>query len=150
MNIQGSMLFLLLAFASGVLMAVQGSINGALGKVIGTMEGNFIVHLFGLIIIAILLFLFKVGDGDFSQYSTAPWWSYLGGAMNVAIIYCVMASIPKIGATNATTAIIVGQVGMAVIIDSLGLFGLEKVDFHYTKIIGLALLAIGGKLMLGE
>lgn len=80
--------------------------------------------------------------------SQAPWYTYLGGVISVFIIYLVAASIPKIGAANATTAIIVGQVTMAVIIDHLGLFGLQADAFTYRQGVGIILLAVGAKLLL--
>ena len=46
---------LLVAAFSGVAMAVQGSINSALGKVIGLWESTFIVHLVGLLLVSLLL-----------------------------------------------------------------------------------------------
>lgn len=137
-----------LAAASGVLMAVQGVMNSALGKVVGLMETTFIVHVIGTVAVAALLFVFKTGKGDFSLVGQAPWYSYLGGVISIFIIYLVAASIPKIGAANATTAIIVGQVLTAVAMDSLGIFGLEKIPFGWHQVIGIAFLAAGAKLLL--
>ncbi len=142
--------FLLLAAGAGILMAIQGSINGALSKVIGTLEANFILHAIGLIIIVVMLFIFNMGKGDLNMVSRAPWYLYLGGAINVAIIFMVMVSIAKSGAGMATTAIITGQLAMALVIDQFGLFGLDKVDFSWTRGLGLVLMAIAAKLILGK
>lgn len=91
-----NMLFLGLAFAAGILMAVQGTINGLLGKFIGVLEGNFLVHAIGLAAVSVLLFVFQMGKGDWSRITEAPWYAYTGGLINVAIIFGVMATIPKI------------------------------------------------------
>jgi len=131
-------------------MALQGSINGALGKIIGTLEGNFMVHAIGLAAVALLLFVFGLGRGDFSKFAEAPWYLYLGGIINVAIIYGVMLSIAKNGAGNATTAIITGQLAMALIIDWLGLFGLEKFPMTWGRGVGLVMMAIAAKLLLAK
>ncbi len=56
--------------------------------------------------------------------------------------------IPRLGVASATTAIIVGQVLTALCIDHLGCFGLDKVPFTWTKLLGLALLAAGAWLLL--
>ena len=50
---------LLLAGLSGVLMAIQGSINASLGKVIGIWEATFIVHVIAVIVLFLMLFLNK-------------------------------------------------------------------------------------------
>ncbi|MEG1998173.1 MAG: DMT family transporter, partial [Clostridiales bacterium] len=80
-------LFLGLAAVAGVSMAIQGSINGALGKIVGVLEGNFLVHAIGLAVIAALVFVFGLGRGDLSRIADAPWYLYLGGVINVGIIF---------------------------------------------------------------
>jgi transporter family-2 protein len=135
---------------AGMLMAVQGSINGLVGKYIGTLEGNFLMHCVGLGIIFVLLFVIRVGDGDWSRLGEVPWYGYLSGLINVIIIYGVMVSIPRLGAASATTAIIAGQVATATLIDWLGLFGLEKTPFSYWQVVGIVLLAVGARLMLAK
>lgn len=138
----------LLPCLAGMLMAVQGSINGQVSKVIGTLEGNFLMHGVGLVIIFLLLFVVGIGDGDWRRLPELPWYGYLSGLINVVIIYGVMVSIPRLGAASATTAIVAGQVATAVLIDWLGLFGLEKTPFSYTQAVGVAVLALGVKLLL--
>jgi len=139
---------LVLALVSGVLMAVQGSLNSALSKVIGLLETTFFVHLSGTIILVVLLFVFKMGKGNLMVMSQAPWYSYFGGAVGVFIIYLVAASIPSVGVANATTAIIVGQVLTAIIIDHFGSFGLNRIHFGWEQLLGLIFLAAGAKLLL--
>lgn len=143
-------LFLGLAAGAGVLMAIQGSLNGALGKVIGVLEGSLILHLVGLLVVAALLFLFNLGRGDFSRAGEAPWYLYLGGVLNAAIIFGVMTAIAKCGAGAATTAIITGQLAMALIVDQLGLFGLEKTAMTWGRGAGLLLMAVAAKMILGK
>lgn len=143
-----SLLPLVFALVSGVLMAVQGSLNTALSKTTGLWEATFIVHIIGSLVLVILLFILKFGHGNLSAVGQAPWYSYLGGVVSVFIIYLVAASIPSVGVSNATTAIIVGQVLTAVVIDHFGLFGLERIPGGWNQIGGLILLAIGAKLLL--
>lgn len=129
-------------------MALQGSINASLSKFIGLLETTFVVHIIGTVILAILLFGFHLGKGNLATLPEAPWYSYLGGVISVFIIYLVAASIPNVGVSNATTAIIIGQVLTAIAIDYLGLFSLTKIDFVWTQFVGIAFLAIGAKLLL--
>jgi len=137
-----------MAFISGLLMAVQGSLNTALGKAVGLWEATFVVHATGTAILIFVLFILKIARGNLAALSQAPWYSYLGGLVGVFIIYLVAASIPSVGVANATTAIIVGQVLTAVLIDHFGGFGLAKIPCGWNQIAGLALLAIGAKLLL--
>lgn len=146
--IPAHMVPLVLALVSGVLMAVQGSLNTALSKVVGLWEATFVVHATGTLVLLVALFVLKVGRGDLTLLGQAPWYSYLGGLGGVFIIYLVAASIPSVGVANATTAIIVGQVLTAVLIDQVGGFGLERMPCGWNQVAGLVLLAVGAKLLL--
>lgn len=148
MDISNHIMALGLAMLSGVLMAVQGSLNAALSKVIGLMETTFIVHLIGTVLLIIILFLLKLGRGNLYALPEAPWYAYLGGVVSIFIIYLVAASIPQVGMANATTAIIVGQVLTAIVIDHLGGFGMEQSAWQWNDLAGLTLLAIGAYLLL--
>ncbi len=143
-----SLLALLIAAIAGMAMALQGSLNATLCKIIGTLEATFVVHLVGIAVIISVLFLFRLGTGNLALLKQAPWYTYLGGVLGVLIIFGVAVSIPRVGVANATTAIIIGQLVTALIIDPCGLFGLDKVPFTCWKGLGLALLAAGGYLML--
>ncbi len=77
-----------------------------------------------------------------------PWYVYFGGVIGIFIVYFVAMSIPEAGVSNATTAIIVGQVLTALLIDHLGAFGLEASSFGVQQVMGLFLLAIVAKLLL--
>ena len=107
---------LLLAFIAGVAMAVQGALNTGLGKIIGLLESTFVVHVIGTAVLVLLLFLLRLGRGELSRITDVPWYLYLGGVISVVILYTVQAGIAQLGAANATTAIIVGQVGTAVLL----------------------------------
>lgn len=140
-------IFLLVALVAGVLMAVQGSMNSLLSKKVGLLEATFVVHLLGLLLITVLLMVFCLQNWNWENFKTVPWYVYLGGFLGVAIIYGVAYSIPKVGVANATTAIIVGQVATAMIIDMFGVFG-DKMPLTWFKGMGLALMALGAHLML--
>ncbi|HHY40121.1 MAG TPA: DMT family transporter [Syntrophaceticus sp.] len=138
---------LLSAAIAGISMALQGSFNTALSKVVGLMEANFVVHVIGTAALFVMLCL-GLGHGTLAKLGDAPWFAYLGGILSIVIIYTVMASISKLGVAVATTVIIVGQVSAALIIDHFGLFGLRAIPFTWWKLLGLVLLAAGAKLML--
>ncbi|GFN22957.1 DMT family transporter [Thermanaeromonas sp. C210] len=140
-------LALIIALVAGVAMAVQGSLNAALAKITGLLQATLVVHLTATIATALLL-LWPLSPGSLGKITQTPWYLLLGGLIGVLITYGVMASISRAGAALATTAIIVGQVTMALIIDHLGLFGLNKIPFTWWKALGLVLLAAGARLML--
>ena len=144
----GNIVSLLLALLSGALMAVQGSMNTALSKVIGLLETTFVVHMIGTAVVIILLFALQMGKGNLHAIGDVPWYLYLGGVISVGIIYLVAASISEVGVANATTAIIVGQVATAIIIDHFGVFGLERIPYGWNQLVGLVFLVFGANLLL--
>lgn len=144
-----TMLALLLAALSGVLMALQGSLNTALAKVVGLLEGTFVVHVVGSVL-GLGLLLVGLGQGSLSHAAKAPWYTYLGGVLSVGIIYLVAAAISKVGVASATTAIIIGQVFTAGLVDHFGWFGLEPLPFSLWKGLGIVLMAGGAWLLLSR
>jgi bacterial/archaeal transporter family-2 protein len=139
---------LIIAAIAGTAMAVQGSLNAVLGRHVGMLEATMVVHAVGTAVALAALYLFRLGSGDLGLFREAPWYTYLGGVLGVIIIMGVVYSIPRAGMANATTAIIVGQVATAMLIDQFGLFGLEKIPISWWKGLGLAFLAAGGYFML--
>ncbi|TCL63762.1 transporter family-2 protein [Hydrogenispora ethanolica] len=146
MDFKGKLIPLLFAAASGALMAIQGTFNSVLGKVIGLLEGTFSVHLIGTITAGILLFF--LGNGSFAKMGSVPWFAWLGGPIGVAIIFGVAVSIPKLGVGVATTSIIAAQLLTAYLIDHFGLFGMEHIPFTMLKLGGIILIVVGSKLLL--
>ena len=142
------LLALLVAALAGAAMAVQGTLNSVLGKVIGLLEATLVVHAVGMVVIAATLLAVRRSMGGLLLLGEAPWYTCLGGALGVVIIVSVAFSIPRTGVANATTAIIVGQVLTALLIDHCGLFGLREIPFTWGKGIGLLFLAAGGYFLL--
>ena len=135
------------AALAGAAMALQGTLNTAAGKVIGTAENTLVVHLIGALTIGVML-LCGLGKGDFSRFFEIPWYGYFGGVLSAVIIFAVIASMDQLGVGNATAVIILFQITAALVIDCFGLFGAEKIPFAWSRLFGVLLLLIGTKLVL--
>ncbi|NLV15735.1 MAG: DMT family transporter [Syntrophomonadaceae bacterium] len=133
---------------AGAAMAIQGTMNSVLGKVIGLWESTLVVHVVGLITVAAVIICAGVGFQGLAKVNQAPWYVYAGGILNVLIIFGVVKSMPKIGVGNATTGIIFAQILTAVLIDRFGLMGVEKVPFRWVDLLGVVLLAVGTRVLL--
>ena len=79
-----SIIALITAAISGIFMAIQGSLNTALGKITGLLEATFLVHIIGSIF-AFLLLLVGLGEKKFDMLLKAPWYTYLGGILGVGL-----------------------------------------------------------------
>ncbi len=143
-----NLLAILLAAVAGSTMAVQGTLNAALGKAIGLLEATLMVMAIGLLTAFLTLYPLNLGKGNIAKVTEAPWYTLLGGVLIVLITYGVAASIPRVGVANATTAIVAAQVATAVVIDHFGLLGMQALPFTWWKILGLAFLTTGTRIML--
>lgn len=135
-----------LAAISGVAMALQGTLNSQLSQKTSLLSSTLAVHIIGTFATVIAIFVWKIPALQ-HKWTLIPWYLYLGGLLSVAIVTLVALSIFKIGVCNATTAIIVGQVGAAVLIDHLGLLGVQRIPWNPWQVLGLALFAAGAKLL---
>lgn len=143
-----SLLGALMAAVSGALMAIQGSMNSGLGKLVGVLRATFVVHIVGTSVALLLVILPSLKEPQQRALKEVPWYLYLGGVLGVGIVYLVAVSISQLGVAIATTLIIVGQVGTALLIDELGFFGIHRTPFTWLKALGLLLLASGAGLLL--
>jgi len=141
-------LYMAVAVLAGAAMALQGTMNAVLGKVVGLWESTLLVHAVGTVTVLAVLVLGGIGFSGLSKTGQAPWYVYMGGVLNVVIIYAVAKSIPQVGVGNATTAIVVAQTLTAVIIDHLGLMGLTRYPFASKDLLGIALMAVAARILI--
>lgn len=134
------------AAISGVAMAIQGTINSSLSQKTSLLSATLIVHIIGTLVALVVVLAWRAPLIKY-HWINIPWYLYLGGILSVLIVGLVAISIPKVGVCNATTAIIIGQVSMAVLIDHFGWFGLSRLPWNPSQILGIALFAAGAKLL---
>lgn len=125
-------------------MTFQGAFNAALNKRIGVAPMSVTVHLLGLIFSLGAMAI--AGTPTLAELRQAPFYSYLGGALNAAIIGGVAWSVAKTGATIGISAILIGQLATAVVLDHFGLFSLERAPFSWLRLAGVALMLVGMRL----
>lgn len=136
----------LVAALSGIAMAIQGTLNSSLSQKTSLLSATLIVHLIGTLVSLVAVLAWRAPLLN-NNWTSIPWYLYLGGILSVLIVGLVAVSIPKVGVCNATTAIIIGQVSMAVLIDHFGLFGMSRHSWSPSQLIGIALFAAGAKLL---
>ena len=131
-------IFPLLAVIGGVAVAIQASINGGLGKKIGTLEGSVVSFAIGTL--ALLFIVIFFGKGNIASVTTIPKWQLTGGLLGAFYVFAIILVVPKIGVAAGLTAVIVGQLIMSAVIDHYGLFGSRQIPFDYKR--GLALILL--------
>jgi bacterial/archaeal transporter family-2 protein len=129
--------------AVGGLIAVQSVLNAALGKRSGDLGSVFIVALISIVVVVPLLLLFPGAANLRGLPGPSQWYLYIGGAIGILIVGTPIILIPRIGATATLTALVVGQLTLAVIIDHFGLLGVPRSELSATRVLGVAILALG-------
>ena len=145
-----NLIYLAIAALSGAAMALQGTLNTVLGKIVGTWESTLVVHVIGALASLLLIMVLGIGFSFFTKLSQVPWYGYLGGILSVVIIFTVVTAMSQIGVGNATTAIITAQLITALVIDCTGAFGMKQYSFHYRDLVGVVMLAMGAHILFLE
>lgn len=126
---------------AGALMSIQGVFNTRVSEKIGQWQANIMVQAIGLISAIVALFIFK--GGDFSRLKDVNKLYLLGGVIGAAITFTVIRGMSCLGPTMAVSVILIAQLITACLFDCFGLCGTERLDFHYTKILGVIIMIAG-------
>lgn len=127
----------------GGLIALQAPINSGLGKKIGTLPAASVSFVIGTVVLVVLALVFGGGFGELSEARHLSWYYLTGGLLGAAYVSTVLVTVRTLGAGGVTAATIAGQLTAAVVVDQLGILGLEKQVVTVPRIAGVALLAAG-------
>ncbi len=134
---------IIIAIISGALMSVQGVFNTGVTKQTGIWVCASFVQ-FSALMVCLSAWLFTGREGSFFQLAKIDnKYMLLGGALGAVITYTVIKSVDVLGPARANMFIITAQLLVAYIIELLGIFGSERVDFEWRKVIGLVIIIIG-------
>lgn len=132
----------LIAMLAGLLMSVQGVFNTQVRNASDMWTSNIWVHLSGLLVCIVIWFV--TGRKNLLEvFSVENKLYLLGGVIGALIIYTVIKSISGLGPCYATMLILLAQLIVSSLIEFFGWFGIEKMPFAWTKIIGVGLM-VGG------
>ncbi|WP_073273694.1 DMT family transporter [Anaerocolumna jejuensis] len=137
------MMGFIMAIISGALMSIQGVFNTGVTKQTSIWVSSSFVQLTAFIVCIIAWFI-TGRDGSFGGlFKIDNKYMLLGGAIGAFITYTVIKSVDTLGPAKAIMLIVTSQLIVAYLIELLGIFGAEKADFEWRKVIGLVLV-IGG------
>jgi transporter family-2 protein len=132
---------LLLSAFAGMLVAMQPPINSKLGSAVGTFAAATISFLVGT---AVLFTVAVISGGThLGGLRGVPWWYFAGGLIGAVFVASSLVTVRTLGAGGVVAATIAGQLTGAAVIDQFGLLGLSKTPLSATRVVGIALLAVG-------
>jgi transporter family-2 protein len=144
-------LAVLATVAAGAAVAAQAPVNNVLSQRLGSLGAVTVNFAVGTLLILIITFGFAGGFETKPVADSVPWYYWVfGGMTGVAIVATTLFTVRELGAGGVTAATIAGQLTLSVILDRLGVLGLDGRAITWDKIVGIALLAAGTLLMVRE
>lgn len=135
----------IIAMVSGALMSIQGVFNSDVTKSSGIWTASTFVQ-FTAMVTCLVMWFTTEKISFLNIFAVERKYALLGGVIGAFITYTVIKSIEQLGTANAILIIVITQTVVAYVIELFGMFGSEKSDFSWMKLLGL-LIAIGGVVM---
>jgi transporter family-2 protein len=132
---------LLLALIAGSLVGFQNIFNSKVNERAGSWATTTLVLGMGFVASLTMGLLFE-GKHLFSLQNMQPWY-WISGSIGVGVVICMVHGIRLLGPTYAVSIVMSSQLGFALLWDSLGWLGLDKVPFTINKLIGVMVI-VGG------
>ena len=139
-----AMLWIMLAFVAGGLLAIQASFNVMLAEGSGgPVWGALLSFVVGSIAIALMLAVAGAPLPRWPSLASMPPWAWLGGVCGAAYVTGVIAISPRLGLAATMALIVAGQTIGALLIDHFGLLGFAVHPANLLRLAGAGLL-VGG------
>jgi bacterial/archaeal transporter family-2 protein len=126
----------------GGLIALQAPINSMLGRSVGTWQAATVSFAIGTVVL-VAIALLAGGLGGVGEARHLSWYYLTGGVLGAAYVTCVLVTVRSLGAGGVTAATIAGQLSMAVVVDQLGILGVERQPINAQRVLGVLLLGAG-------
>lgn len=144
-------LAVLATVAAGGIVAAQAPVNNVLSKKVGTFGAVSVNFLVGTMLVLVVTFAFAGGIRNVAEVDSPAWYYWVfGGLAGVAIVLTTLITVRELGAGGVTAATIAGQLTLSVVLDRLGVLGLEERAVTWDKLLGIALLAAGTVLVVRD
>ncbi|WP_227429997.1 DMT family transporter [Psychrobacter sp. I-STPA6b] len=141
--------YVLLSLLAGAIIPLQLAIVNAFrdSTHASQIQATFYLYLGGTFASLLLAYLISGGIKP-AMAANASWWMWTPGLLGSFYILFMFITAPKIGAGNTLLWVFLGQMYFALILNQTGWFGLEIKAIDPFKIAGLALVTIGGLVMI--
>jgi transporter family-2 protein len=132
-----------LGIVAGGMITLQSALNANLGRRAGQFGSVLVLTFVSIAVLAALVALFPETANFRDLPRGRQIYLYLGGVLGVAILAAPIYLVPRIGATSTLTALVVGQLALALVVDHFGFLGVPQAEFTPLKLLGFGLLVLG-------
>ena len=131
------------AIAAGGLVGLQAPINGVLGRTVGSIPAAAVSFTIGTLALVAITLLFAGGFGQVGEARGLSWIYLTGGLLGAIYVTTALVTVRTLGAGGVTAATISGQLALSLVIDKVGVLGLEERPLSLGRVVGVLLLVAG-------
>jgi bacterial/archaeal transporter family-2 protein len=132
---------LLLAVIAGVFISMQNIFNSKVSEHAGAWETTILVLGLGSLASFVIGLLFE--GKDLFVLQNMSLWYWFSGLIGIGIITCLVLCIRILGPTFAIAIVLTSELGFALLFDTFGWLGLEKVPFTLNQLLGVLIIMLG-------
>lgn len=137
-------IYLVLAFAAGMLAPLQAGMNTRMGRALGdplyAALISFAVGTVGLFLYGVFC---RMEFAAIRQAATVHWSIWLAGLLGAFYVTATIILTPKLGAALTFSLVVAGQLVMALLMDHLGSFGISVQPVNWPRLLGILLITAG-------
>lgn len=136
--------FAILAFGTGICLAVQSAANGKFREHLGSPMWAAFFSICGTILCAtVAMIALRPTLPSADSLKSTSWWFWVGGPMGALIVLAGAAITPRLGAASFLAFLIGGQMLCSATLDHFGAMGLTPRPVSPLRLTGLALVLAG-------
>lgn len=132
---------LICAIIAGTLVSLQNIFNSKVNEKAGSWTTTSLV--LGLGCLASLILGLAFEGMELFDLQKMKLWYWFSGLLGIGVITGIVQGIRYLGPTLAISVVLTSQLGFAVLWDSLGWMGLEKVPFTLQQLVGVLVILAG-------
>lgn len=136
------MIGIIISLISGALMSIQGVFNTEVTKQSSVWVSAAWVQFSALLTCLAIWGLFD-RQSLLLIGRVEPRYMLLGGVFGAFITYTVIQGMAALGPAKATMLIVIAQLTISWLVELFGVFGVDKADFSWRKLLGLVVAAAG-------
>lgn len=137
---------IIFALLGGAFITLQGVANSKISQDIGTWQTATITQFTGFLVALIILMFAR--EKKWQGLKEVKPLYLIGGTFGAIVVFGNVTAIHYIGVTLTVSAMLISQLGMTVLIDRNGWFGIMKQKMKMPQIIGITMM-IAGVVILG-
>ncbi|WP_026691030.1 DMT family transporter [Alteribacter aurantiacus] len=132
---------LILAATAGAAISLQTVFNNKVNEKTGSWTTTTLALGMGFVFALVA----SIMAGEFSriQLGQIDLWYWFAGVTGVGVVFCLVQAMKRLGPTVTISIVMTAQLSTALIWDSFGWMGIEKIPFSMTKLAGILMIIAG-------